>query len=207
MNDNEHRCFCELAPLYVLDLLEIEDRLWVEAQVVDCPDLAEELEQYRTAVDLVPYSAPLVPMAADLKDRLFARLAVRDSDRLGLEPVTEPAPIIEPELAAPDMYAVRSQDLDWQPHRVAGVQFAILSVDPVQRRRSMLIKAVAGVNYPLHRHGAVEEIYMLEGDLKIGDETYFAGDYIRSNLGSIHAPSTMTGCMFVVRTGMADEYL
>jgi quercetin dioxygenase-like cupin family protein len=199
MNDNEHRCFCELAPLYVLDLLEIEDRLWVEAQVVDCPDLAEELAQYRAAVDLVPYSAPLVPMAADLKDRLFARL--------GLEPVTEPGSTCSPELAAErEMYAVRSQDLDWKPHRIAGVQCALLSVDDKQRMRSMVVKVAAGVTYPLHRHGGIEEIYMLEGDLIIENETYFAGDYIRSYSGSIHAPSSATGCMFVIRACMDDEY-
>jgi quercetin dioxygenase-like cupin family protein len=197
MNDNEHRCFSELAPLYVLDLLEIEDRLWVEAQVVDCPDLAEELANYRTAVGLLPYGAPPVSMAADLKDRLF--------DRLGLEPVTEPEPA--PELLAErEIYAVRSQDLDWKPHRVEGVQCAILSVDDKQRMRSMVVKVAAGVTYPLHRHGGIEEIYMLEGDLIIENETYFAGDYIRSFSGSIHAPSSVTGCMFVIRACMDDEY-
>lgn len=195
MNDNEHRCFSELAPLYVLDLLEIEDRLWVEAQVVDCPDLAEELASYRAAVGLLPYSAPPMPMAADLKDRLFARL--------GLEPVTEPVPELSAER---EMFAVRSQDLDWKPHRVEGVQCAILSVDAKQRMRSMVVKVAAGVTYPLHRHGGIEEIYMLEGELTIDDETYFAGDYIRSYSGSIHAPSTMMGCMFVIRACMDDEY-
>jgi anti-sigma factor ChrR (cupin superfamily) len=205
MNDNEHRhrCFSELAPLYVLDLLEIEDRLWVEAQVVDCPDLAEELANYEAAVGLVPYGATPVPMAADLKDRLFARLAVRDSDRLGLEPVTEPVTELSP---AREMYTVRSQDLEWKPHRVKGVQCAILSVDEKQRMRSMVVKVAAGVVYPIHRHGGIEEIYMLEGDLIIDDETYFAGDYIRSFSGSIHAPSSVTGCMFVIRACMDDEY-
>ena len=203
MNDNEHRCFSELAPLYVLDLLEIEDRLWVEAQVVDCPELAEELANYEAAVGLVPYSAPPVPMAADLKDRLFARLAVCDSDRLGLEPVTEPAPELP---AKREMFTVRSQDLDWKPHRVEGVTCAILSVDEQHRMRSMVVKVAAGVIYPIHRHGGIEEIYMLEGDLIIENETYFAGDYIRSFSGSIHAPSSETGCMFVIRACMDDEY-
>jgi anti-sigma factor ChrR (cupin superfamily) len=104
------------------------------------------------------------------------------------------------------MYTVRSQDLDWKPHRVEGVRCALLSVDAAQRMRSMVVKVAVGVTYPLHRHGGIEEIYMLEGDLIIEHETYFAGDYIRSFSGSIHAPSSMTGCMFVIRACMDDEY-
>lgn len=76
MTDN-HRCFCELVPLYVLDLLDFEERLWIEAQIIECPDLAEELADYQAAVGAIPYTAPLMPMSADLKDRLFARSSIR----------------------------------------------------------------------------------------------------------------------------------
>jgi hypothetical protein len=76
MTDN-HRCFCELVPLYVLDLLDFEDRLWIEAQIIDCPDLAEELADYQVAVGAIPYTAPPMPMSPDLKDRLFDRSSIR----------------------------------------------------------------------------------------------------------------------------------
>lgn len=74
MTDN-HRCFCELVPLYVLDLLDFEDRLWVEDRIAECPDLAEELANYQAAVGAIPYTAPPVPMSADLKKRLFDRFS------------------------------------------------------------------------------------------------------------------------------------
>ena len=203
MLDAEHPCFCELAPLYALDLLDLEERLWVEAQILNCPDLAEELANYQTAVGMMPYSAPLVPMAADLKDRLF--------DRLGLDPIDESSVDLEPEIfesepPLPEMFALRSQELKWQPHRTPGVEVALLFVDPVQRMRSMVVKAAAGVVYPLHRHEGIEEIYMLEGELIINDRVYLAGDYIRSYPNSIHAPSTDTGCRFLIRACIDDEY-
>ena len=69
-----YQYFHELAPLYALDLLDFEERLWVNAQIRDCPDLAQVLAGYQIAVDLLSYSAPTVSMAADLKDRLFNRL-------------------------------------------------------------------------------------------------------------------------------------
>jgi anti-sigma factor ChrR (cupin superfamily) len=198
MINDDHRCFAELAPLYALDLLDLEERLWVEAQVLACPDLAEELTSYQTAVGLVPYSAPTAPMAADLKDRLF--------DRLGLDPV-EAAPTRSP-APNPDlkMVAIRYADLDWQPRRIEGVEAAVLFRDEVTRVQNLIVKAAAGVVYPLHQHAGIEEIYMLEGELIIDDQVYLAGDYIRSYPNSIHAPFTNTGCMFLIRACIDDNY-
>ncbi len=202
MLNDQHRCFCELAPLYALDLLDLEARQWVEAQIVDCPDLAEELANYQTAVGLVPYSAAPVPMAADLKARLF--------DRLGLDPIesVDPSkPEISPELSSDrDLYALRSQDLQWHPLPTPGIEFAQLFTDPIERMHSVVVKAVAGVVYPQHRHQRTEEIYMLEGELTIDGETYVAGDYIRSAPGSIHTPVASTACMFLIRACIDDEY-
>jgi ChrR Cupin-like domain len=195
---NEHRCFCDLAPLYALDLLDLEARLWVEAQILECPDLAEELASYQAAVGVIPYSVPMVPMAANLKDRLF--------DTLGLAPVeTTIEPPMEPE-PEPETIAIRSGNLDWQPHRIEGVHCALLFLDPVSRMRSMVVKAAAGVVYPLHQHRGIEEIYMLEGELVINGQIYLAGDYIRSYPNSLHAPSTSTGCMFLIRACIDDNY-
>ena len=71
----EDRCFCELAPLYALNLLDEDERRWVEAQAIDNPELAAELAEHQTTVNVLPYGAPVVPIAAALKDRLFQRLA------------------------------------------------------------------------------------------------------------------------------------
>jgi ChrR Cupin-like domain len=197
MND-DHRCFAELAPLYALDLLDLDERLWVESQVLECPDLAEELAGYQAAVGVIPYGAPTMPMAADLKDRLF--------DRLGLEPV-EAVPEREPEIPpALKMFTIRAADLDWQPRRIEGVQAVVLFRDEVSRTQHLLVKAAAGVVYPLHQHAGIEEIYMLEGELIIDDQVYLAGDYIRSYPNSIHAPFTNTGCMFLIRACIDDNY-
>jgi anti-sigma factor ChrR (cupin superfamily) len=195
---NEHRCFCDLAPLYALDLLDLEERLWVESQVADCPDLAEELASYHSAVGAIPYSAPVMPMSADLKERLF--------DKLGLAPVEtvanaqlEPAP-------EPTMVAIRSTELEWHPYQTEGVEVAMLFLDPFNRMCSAIVKAADGVIYPLHQHRGIEEIYMLEGELEIDGHVYLAGDYIRSYPNSIHPPATTRGCKFLIRACIDDNY-
>ena len=207
---NEHRCFCELAPLYALDLLDLEERLWVEAQILECPDLADELAGYQAAVGVIPYSAPLVPMAADLKDRLFDRIAAPVDDLLGADLVdTSLIPLPANQSAAPSepsVVAIRPQELEWHPYQTEGVEVAILYLDPVNRMCSAIVKAADGIVYPLHQHQGIEEIYMLEGELEIGGEVYLAGDYIRSYPNSIHPPATTKGCKFLIRTSLDDCY-
>lgn len=196
--DTENYCFCELAPLYVLDLLGEQERAWVEQQIAECPDLAEELLSYESAATALPYSTPVLPMSDKLKDRLF--------DRLGLDsPPLETIPVPQSTPSAPHL-AIRAQELDWQPHPTLGVMIAIVHRDEATRELVGFLKAEPGVCYPWHRHAATEEIFMMEGDLVIGNEVYGAGDYIRSQPGSSHAPFTNGGCRFFFHTSIDDEY-
>ncbi len=196
---SDRYCFCEMAPLYSLDLLSGPERQWVEQQAADCPELADELAEYRLAATAVPYGAPVVPMAANLKERLF--------DRLELEPLdAQPSSVSAQSASLLPFLAVRSQDMEWQPHSVPGVEISIFHRDSMTRQMVGLLRAAPGVQYPRHRHATVEEIYMLRGDLIVENEVYGAGDYIRSQPGSIHAPHTTDGCMFFFRTSMDDDY-
>ena len=109
-------------------------------------------------------------------------------------------------LPPPAIVTFRSSDLKWRPYRAAGIEVALLYLDRANRMSSLLLKAAAGVVYPLHQHQGIEEIYMLEGELVIDGQVYRAGDYIRSYPNSIHAPSTSTGCMFLIRGCLDDNY-
>ncbi|MBW4551980.1 MAG: cupin domain-containing protein [Aphanocapsa sp. GSE-SYN-MK-11-07L] len=192
----ENNCFCELAPLYALDLLDETERTWVEQQIADCPELAGELAGYEAGSTAMPYSLPVLPLAANVKERLFDRLQLPTP-----ELATEAPPL------ASAFRVLRSQNLKWHPHPTPGVQIAIVHRDLSRREISGLLKAEPGVNYPIHRHAATEEILMLEGDLRLNGEVYGALDYIRSLPDSVHEPShTTNGCMFFFRTSMDDDY-
>lgn len=193
----EDYCFCELAPLYALDLLDEAEQTWVEQQAAACPDRAAELASYQSAVAALPYTVPLTSPPTDLKQRLFDRLELNAPAPL---PPCPPAPL------PPPYRAIRAADLDWQPHPTPGVMVAIVHRDPVKREIVGFLKAEPGVRYPFHRHAAFEEIFMLEGDLIVGNEVYGAGDYLLSSPGSSHAPHTIGGCRFFFHTSMDDEY-
>ena len=208
MNTDQQYCFCELAPLYALGMLSEPERAWVEQQVHDCPELAEELAEYQDAVTVIPYSAPVETPSKHLKERLFDRLGLDTAFATAADPaevsVQPSAPFVQE--ASSTVRAVTSQDLKWEPHPVPGVTTATLHIDPIKREIVGLLRADPATQYPLHRHADFEEIYMLTGDLTIGDKVYGPGDYIRSERGSAHAHYSADGCSFFFRTSLDDEF-
>jgi hypothetical protein len=193
--------FCELAALYALDILDERGRQLVEGYIARFPEYKKELEGFHDAAAAIPYSAPDVPMAANLKERLFERIADEalnpnssTSDDL---PITTDLPI----------FTLRAADVKWKSHVIPGVAIAKLYEDRVRREIVCLFRAEPGVRYPAHRHATAEEIFMLEGDLRIDEQVYGKGDYIRSAVGSIHSPYTVGGCMFLMRTSLDNETL
>jgi anti-sigma factor ChrR (cupin superfamily) len=195
-------CFCDLAPLYVLDLLNEDERNWVEAQVATDADLAAELAELQLAATAIPYGLPAPPIAENLQARLF--------DQLGLPPL-EPQEFEQPVPQRLDSElpfgVIRAQDMLWQPQGAPGIEIALLRTDQVKREMVGVLRAGPGARYPLHRHAGFEELYMLSGDLRDGEIIYGPGDYIRSQPGTAHAPYTEGGCMFFFHSSMDDEYL
>jgi anti-sigma factor ChrR (cupin superfamily) len=193
--------FCELAPLYVLDVLATEERRLVENYLAQFPECEAELHELHDSVAAMSYNAPEVALPDDLKRRLFERIAN--------ETMVQNHQSITPPMFASDLplFTVRVADVHWQPYQVPGVSIAILYEDPIKREIVCLLRAEAGVCYPSHRHTCAEEIFMLEGDLVVNGKVYGVGDYIRSASGTIHSPHTETGCMFFIRTSLDDEIL
>jgi hypothetical protein len=199
-------CFCDLAPLYVLDLLSDKERDWVEAQAAADPDLAGELEELKQSVTAIPYGISTPPLADDLKNRLFQRLELPEPDQ---RDVLEPPVIPDSPPALENLgsfFSIRAEDMQWEPQPTPGIEIAWLRKDIVQREAVGVLRAGPGVQYPLHRHAGVEELFMLAGDLVDGETVYGPGDYIRSERESAHAPYTEQGCMFFFHTSMDDDY-
>lgn len=210
---SEHRCFCDLAPLYALNVLSDSDRAWVEEQITECPDLAQELADFEAAVSLLPYTAPPVPLSPDLKDRLFQQLGrTKPADPPATEHTTTLPGVVSRLLQRSATGLINRnetsfQNVKWEPYVVPGIRIARLYVDLTTRIVTGLLQAEPGSRYPLHSHGNVEEIFMLQGDLRVGDKVYGSGDYIRTVPGMTHAPETLHGCMFFFRASMDNQFL
>jgi len=74
-----------------------------------------------------------------------------------------------------------------EPAGVNGVRFKLLDEDPVQERRTLLVRIEPAAIYPAHRHAGPEQCLVLEGDLRFGEVVFRGGDYIRAPEGSVHS--------------------
>lgn len=94
----------------------------------------------------------------------------------------------------------------WIPlKRTRGAYVKVLSMSDDKDYAVVLGKLDPGVAYPAHPHGGPEEIYVLSGDLHIGDTVLHAGDFHHAAAGSEHGVNrSETGCMILAVLNKSD---
>lgn len=106
---------------------------------------------------------------------------------------------------------VRSRAVEWQPLNepgVSGVYVKVLRFDAAEGRApTILLKFDAGATYPGHIHPGGEEIFVLEGDIRLGKDRLQAGDYLYTAPGNIHAVHSEAGCVVLVSVPQEVEKL
>ena len=103
-------------------------------------------------------------------------------------------------------YIVRHQQKEWQPLIEKGIHYKGISVislhyDEAQgRSTSILLKFEPGAAYPFHNHPGGEELYVLNGAVKINEELLSEGDYLYTPAGFKHAVMSPAGCtiLFII---------
>ncbi|MEG4213882.1 cupin domain-containing protein [Microcoleus sp. Pol14C6] len=192
-----------LAALQALDTLDESERGAFAERLKEFAELKSELVAFEATIAAIAYTVPPVPVAPDLKNRLFQRIAEHQptpAESANIKPiVTSPT-----ENNAPSLI-VRSQDVKWKSYGVPGVSFGKLYIDKTKREITCLMRLEPGVTFPMHRHAASEEVLVLEGDLIVEGEICHQGDYIRALPGSTHSPLTQGGCLLLMKTSLDNE--
>ncbi|UXH99973.1 cupin domain-containing protein [Photobacterium sp. TY1-4] len=70
-----------------------------------------------------------------------------------------------------------NKNRQWAKTPYVGVEFSWLSEDS-ESGRSALLKFEKGAKLPLHYHPGWEQIYVLEGVLKVNGALYYAHDFV-----------------------------
>lgn len=93
----------------------------------------------------------------------------------------------------------------WVPLRVQGAFVKLLSFDPSNEYAIVLGKLEAGSRYPAHQHERAEDVYMLSGDLHIGEKVLHAGDFHHADAGSRHEVNwSENGCVLLAVLSKED---
>lgn len=105
-------------------------------------------------------------------------------------------------------FIARSEGMHWQASDVPGCQKKILFVDEQQKSVTLIVRMPAGTHFPAHRHGGVEEVFILQGDLVVEGQPMKPGDYCRAEPATTHRESfTESGCVFLLKASQHDEIL
>jgi quercetin dioxygenase-like cupin family protein len=71
----------------------------------------------------------------------------------------------------------------------------------------VLLRFEPGAAYPAHNHPGGEEIFVLEGEIKVGKDHLHTGDYLYTAPNKAHAVWSEKGCVVLVNVPQQVEIL
>ena len=175
------------APLHALNALDgqeqIEFERLLEDEGGDAQTARAEVAEFRQTAARLAALAPPVPPPADLKATLMARIQTESQ---------------QPASAGAEFTFIRASEGTWL-EVTAGMKMKVLYNDPSTRRTTALVRFAPGYRHAPHRHAAVEELFVLEGDCRVAPgQILQAGDYFRAEAGSAHGMTfTSAGTTFL----------
>jgi quercetin dioxygenase-like cupin family protein len=188
----------ETASLYVLGALDGREAESFEAELRGNADLRALVVELRRTTDLMAMAAPQVPLPDSLREKVLSRIASETTS------VKANVPPLSAALAA--MAGLRFEDSaeshGWKPLPIPGAYIKLLSLEKERGYAVLLGKLEPGARYPAHVNAGPEDIFILSGDLVVGERRMAAGDFHHADGGSFHAENySVDGCtLFAVLT-------
>jgi hypothetical protein len=182
----------ELASLYALGALNADEKITFEEHLRrGCDTCGRDVRSFAEIANLIGEAVPVTP-SQQLRERLLSR--VRGSPG---------APGILFEQSG--LLIARSDELVWET-LAPGIFYKPLYSDAARKYNTSLVRMEAGAHYASHHHAAIEELFMLSGDLHVEKQIVRAGDYCRADSGTIHGETfTDTGCLFLLMASQENQ--
>lgn len=176
-----------LVCLYALHALPSRAVPAIEAHIASCAECEKELDALRPTIEwFVAWPTDVLRSPPWLQRRLAMRIAA--------EAGTQPA------LPAASQW----REPDWQ--QVApDISCQLLATDADAHTVGMLVRLAPGGHYPAHVHAGVEELHLLDGELRIDERKLYPGEYQRAEPGTAdRLVWSGTGCTCVLITSGKD---
>lgn len=171
---------------YALDVLSESEVDLIRPHVATCADCKQELESVRAVIQwFVSWPTDLLRPCPSLQVRLALRLAAETKKVLVLPPPPH------------------SSEQEWE-QLGPGIQCQPLATDSERDRVSMLVRVGPGASYPANTHTGMEELYLLEGELRIDNHKISAGDCRYGAAGTNERVWSDTGCTCLLITSTRD---
>jgi hypothetical protein len=188
MELSEDPCgWAELACVCRLQALPANEVAAVQGHIAGCPHCRCESASLRPVIDrFVLWPTDVLRPTTPLQTRLALRIA----EETGRPPLVPRLP--------------RWLEPAWE-EVAPGIECKLLATDTRRHRVSMLVRLVPGARYPAHKHAGVEELHLLNGELRIDERKLLPGDYIRAARGSAdECVWSESGCTCLLTTSTRD---
>ena len=98
-------------------------------------------------------------------------------------------------------------DMDWEPTRFPGISIKVLWKDEASDAYTALFQLKPGAELPRHRHGGVEQTFVLQGSLVDEHGVCTAGNFVWRHPGSVHTAHSPEGCLAIGIFQGLNEFL
>lgn len=195
MSTHSSHDFHDQAALYAVGALPSDEAREFEAHLSGCESCREQVQSFSKVTEDLAIASAVAPRTL-LRGRVLERIA--DSrlagGRLALD--------------GGALQFARSAESAWEQCAIPGVEFKLLYHDTDRAQSTKLVRLAPGTVYPSHRHGGVEELFVIEGDLLVSGVMMRPGDYCRAEAGTVHTDiSTKSGVLFFGLSSDLEEAL
>jgi anti-sigma factor ChrR (cupin superfamily) len=185
----------EQASLYVVGALPPDEHSVFEAEVRGNGELRDLVRSLQHTTGLLAASCAPAKPPAGLRDKVLGAIDARKASRgeskaLPKSPLPKPLPGF--------LFHGGEDSRGWKELPIRGAWLKFLSIDRERGYAVLLGRLEPGVRYPAHQHEGGEELYILTGDLHIGDRRLVAGDFHHADSGTSHPVNySIDGCTLI----------
>jgi anti-sigma factor ChrR (cupin superfamily) len=190
----------ESAALYALGLLSDIERSSIDRHLQEgCSICQAEISRCGDLLVAWARESPVSPPSS-LRQKLLQSL-----HKAAASSATSTSPVL---FDRAGLTLIRTPRMDWNPGPTPGLWIKVLVEDAENDMSTMLIRMGAGSFYPSHRHKGIEEVYVLEGGLRVEGMELTAGDFCVSRPETVHQSTySEFGCLLMVKSSKHDEVL
>ena len=182
----------EQASLYVLGALTGAEQQAFGAVLRGSAELRDFVFTLQQTTALLAMATPFLRPPRELKDKVLRR--IETAAGLLNQPATQHPGVAVASLAG--LHFLSADDtVGWKQLPLPGAWIKLLSLERERGYAVVLGKLAPGVRYPAHTNAGPEDLYVLTGDLHVGDRTLRPGDFHHADAGSSHAENySVEGC-------------
>ncbi len=106
----------------------------------------------------------------------------------------------------PKHIILNAEDMAWTCAYTKGVSFKSLRYDPLTKSGAAMIHMCPGSSYPRFRATKGQDIYVIDGEVTVGERHVERGSFAWVPPGAVHEPTTEKGCVLFVSFPGAVEH-